>query len=241
MRCSSDAIWAARLIKLSSALLVSGSLLVPLAWADTQSNATATAASAPGAPAANTQDPSQLVESVAESFLKDLDTHREAYRNNPQQLREAVDRYVLPFFDLEYAARLVLGRHWRDATPDQRQRFVDAFEKSMLDNYGNALVDFKSDRLKVLPSKVEPGATSTIVRTTIRRDDNSTVPVNYAMHQTPQGWKAWDVVIQGISYVKSFRDDFGAQIDQQGIEAVIQRLQKGAKPQSLQQHTTQKS
>ena len=187
------------------------------------------APAATGSPA-NAQDPAQLVQSVAQTLLKDLEANRETYRKNPQALREAVDRDVLRFFDIEYAARLVLGRHWRDATPEQRKRFVDAFENSMLNNYGNALVEFKGDRLKVLPSRGEPDSKFAEVRTTIRRDDGSDVPVNYVLHQTPDGWKAWDVVIQGISYVKSFRDDFGAQIDQQGIDAVIDRLQKGAKP-----------
>jgi phospholipid transport system substrate-binding protein len=187
------------------------------------------APAATGSPA-NAQDPAQLVQSVAQTLLKDLETNRETYRKNPQALREAVDRDVLRFFDIEYAARLVLGRHWRDATPEQRKRFVDAFENSMLNNYGNALVEFKADRLKVLPSRGATDDKFAEVRTTIRRDDGSEVPVNYVLHQTPDGWKAWDVVIQGISYVKSFRDDFGAQIDQQGIDAVIDRLQKGAKP-----------
>lgn len=191
-----------------------------------QSGAGAAGASAP----ANTQDPSQLVQSVAQTFLKDLDANRDLYRKNPQALRAVVDKDVLRFFDIEYAARLVLGRHWRDATPEQRQRFMEAFENSMLDNYGNALVEFKGDRLKVLPTRGAPDAKFAEVRTTIRRDEGSDVPVNYVLHLTPEGWKAWDVVIQGISYVKSFRDDFGAQIDQQGIDAVIDRLQKGAKP-----------
>jgi phospholipid transport system substrate-binding protein len=154
------------------------------------------APAATGSPA-NAQDPAQLVQSVAQTLLKDLETNRETYRKNPQALREAVDRDVLRFFDIEY---------------------------------GNALVEFKADRLKVLPSRGATDDKFAEVRTTIRRDDGSEVPVNYVLHQTPDGWKAWDVVIQGISYVKSFRDDFGAQIDQQGIDAVIDRLQKGAKP-----------
>ena len=180
--------------------------------------------------AANSQDPAQLVQNVAQTFLKDLDANRDHYRKDPQALRELVDRDVLRFFDVQYAARLVLGRHWRDATPDQRQRFIEAFENSMMNNYGNALVEFRGERLKVLPTRGEPDAKFAEVRTTIHRDDGTDVPVNYVLHQTPDGWKAWDVVIQGISYIKSFRDDFGAQIDQQGLDATIDRLKKGFKP-----------
>jgi phospholipid transport system substrate-binding protein len=77
---------------------------------------------------------------------------------------------------------------------------------------------------------MEAGAERTTVRTEVKRDNGSTVPVNYSMHKTPDGWKAWDVVIDGISYVKSFRDDFGSEIDQKGLDEVIARMESGGKP-----------
>jgi len=196
-----------------------------------------------GAPAANAQDPSQLVQSVAEGLLKDLDANRDMYRKDPKAMRALVDKHLLPHFDVQYSARLVLGKHNRDITPEQRDRFINAFENSLVQNYGTALVEFTANRLKVLPSHVDPSAKSTTVRSEIRRDDGSTVPVDYTLHMVDGQWKAWDVVISGISYVKSFRDDFGAQIDQQGIDAVIDRMEKGGKPAGLQNqtHPTQKS
>ena len=177
--------------------------------------------------AAPAQDPAQLVQSSAEDLLKELDANRPAYRKDPKLLRQLVDKNLLPHFDVPYAARLVLGVHNREITPEQRQRFIEAFENSLLQNYGSALVEFTANRLKVLPSHVDPNEKSTTVRTEIRRDEGDAVQVDYTLHLTPEGWKAWDVVIQGISYVKSFRDDVGAQIDQQGIDAVIQRLERG--------------
>ncbi len=191
-----------------------------------------TAAAAQDAASA-AQDPSQVVHNVAQGFLKDLDAHRSTYSQNPEALRQAVDRDVLPYFDVQYAARLVLARYWRTASPEQRQQFIDAFENSMFTNYGSALLGFQSNRLQVLPTRGAPDPKGTLVRSQIRRDDGSTVSVNFELHQTPQGWKAWDVIVEGISYVKSFRDDFGAQIEQQGLNAVIQRLQRGEKPANL--------
>ncbi|MGH8226629.1 MAG: MlaC/ttg2D family ABC transporter substrate-binding protein [Steroidobacteraceae bacterium] len=190
-------------------------------------------AEAVAATSAATQGPSQVVQQVAQRFLKDLDAHRAAYAKNPKLLREAVDRDVLPYFDVQFAARLVLARYWRTATPQQRKAFVEAFENSMFANYGSALLGFQSNRLRVLPTRAAPGAKNAIVRTEIHRDGGSTVQVNFALHETPQGWKAWDVIVEGISYVKSFRDDFGAQIEQQGLDAVIKRLQQGAKPPQI--------
>lgn len=184
-------------------------------------------------PAAANEQPSQVVENVAQRFLQDLDAHRAQYSKDPHALRAAVDRNVLPYFDVQYAARLVLGRYWRTATPQQQQSFISAFENSMFANYGNALLGFRTDRLKVVPSRTSPDATNALVRTQIRRDDGSNVSVNFALHKTPEGWKAWDVVIEGISYVKSFKDDFGSQIEAQGIDSVIQRLQSGEKPAQI--------
>lgn len=170
------------------------------------------------------QDPAELVREVSRKFLDDLSAHRDRHRKDPARLRSVVVRDVLPFFDMQRAARLVLGRHWREATPDQRRRFIAAFEDSMLANYGNALIDFRSSRLRVLPSRVEPGAKFAEVRTEVTRDDGSTVRVNYAMHRTTSGWHAWDVVIDGISYVKSFRTDLGEEIEQVGIDGTIGRF-----------------
>ena len=82
----------------------------------------------------------------------------------------------------------------------------------------------------MFPTKVEPNADRATVRTEVVRDNGDKVPVSYSLRKTPDGWKAWDVVIEGISYVKSFREDFGAAIDQQGLDAVIERIEKGNIP-----------
>jgi phospholipid transport system substrate-binding protein len=176
------------------------------------------------------QGPSEVVESAARSMLQGLDANRAAYKKDPSKIGELVEKYLLPHFDIQYSARLVLGKHWADAKPEQRERFATAFYHTLVDNYGSALAEFTSDRLKVFPSKVEPNADRATVRTEVVRDNGDKVPVSYSLRKTPDGWKAWDVVIEGISYVKSFREDFGAAIDQQGLDAVIERIEKGNIP-----------
>jgi len=193
-------------------------------------------AQAPAAAPAQSQNmpgPSEVVKEAAEGMLKALDADRAAYKKDPSKVSALVDKYLLPHFDVQTAAIAVLGLNWRKATPDQRKRFVDAFYHSLLSNYGAALVDFTADKLKIYPTNVEPGSDRATVRTEIRRDNGERVPVNYVMRKTPQGWKAIDVQIDGISYVKSYHDDFGAQIDQQGLDAVISRLEKGEKPSEI--------
>jgi phospholipid transport system substrate-binding protein len=170
-------------------------------------------------------DPTKLIETSANIMVSELDARRAEFRKDPAKLRALVERVLLPNFDVDHSARLVLGKHWRTATPEQRQRFIDAFYGSLMTNYGDALLEFTGDRIRVLPSTVAPEATGAVVRTEVKRSNGQKIPVNYSLRKTDQGWKAWDVVIEGISYVKSFREDFGAEIDQKGIDAVIQRLE----------------
>ncbi len=187
-------------------------------------------AAAAAAQSAAGQSPSQVIQTAADGLLKALDADRQTYRNDPSKVQGLVDKYILPHVDTQFAAELVLGRYWKTATPQQRQRFVNAFYHSMLNNYGKAIVEFTANTLKVYPTRMKPGSQNPTVRTEMLRSNGGPISVNYYMHMTPEGWKAWDVVIQGVSYVMSYRQDFGSQIAQQGIDAVINRLERGEKP-----------
>jgi phospholipid transport system substrate-binding protein len=185
-------------------------------------------AATPESKAVDASGPSQLIESSANTLLKGIDARRAEFRKDPTGLYELVANTLLPHFDTPYAAQLVLGKHWRNASPEQRKRFVEAFYQSLLYTYGDAMVDFTADRLKVLPTKVAPTDERATVRSEIKRSNGTKVAVNYSLRKVNGEWKAWDVVIDGISYVKSYREDYGAQVDQQGMDAVIQRLESRA-------------
>jgi phospholipid transport system substrate-binding protein len=202
--------------------------LAGVAGAQTQATGNQSTANTANASAAapNTLAPQELVEDSAKRMLTELDAHRDMYAKDPAKLDALVANVLLPNFDSEYAARLVLGQTWRTATPEQRKRFVDAFYHSLLRNYGNALLNFTADRFVVLPYRGDPGATSATVRTEVKKSSGERVPVNFVLHKTDAGWKAWDVVIEGISYVKSFRTDFASEIQQKGLDEVIARLEK---------------
>lgn len=183
-------------------------------------------------PAVSSETPSQVVEDAAQHILKALDSNRDAYRKDASKREQLMSQYLLPHLETERSAQLVLGQHWRTANPEQRKRFVEAFYHSMLTNYGTAVAEFTASRLKVYHDPVDPGKKRTTVRTEIKTDGGP-VAVNYQMELTDQGWQAYDVSVNGISYVKSYRDDLGAQIDAQGLDAVIHRLERGEKPAGL--------
>ncbi|MBM5812249.1 MAG: ABC transporter substrate-binding protein [Gammaproteobacteria bacterium] len=169
--------------------------------------------------------PQELIEKAARGMLQALDAEREVVRRDPARVRRLVDEILLPHFDTDYAARLVLGRHWRAATPAQRERFTEAFYQSLLRTYGASIADFTAARLIVLPFRGDLASGQAIVRTEVRRDDGTRVPVSYTLRATPAGWKAWDVTIEGISWVRNLRNDVGAEVEQRGLEALISRLE----------------
>ena len=208
----------------AAALLAAGYLI--------QAPVPATAAPAAAQSAAQ-ESPSDVIQTAANGLLNALNADRQAYRNNPAKVQALVDQYILPHVDTQFSAQLVLGKYWRTATPQQRDRFINAFYHSMLNNYGTAIVEFTSNTLKVYPTRTSAGSQNATVRTEMARTSGSPVNVNYYMHMTPQGWKAWDVVIDGVSYVMSYRQQFGSEIAQQGIDSVINRLESGEKPAAI--------
>jgi phospholipid transport system substrate-binding protein len=181
------------------------------------------------ADAIDASSPQVLIESSSKVLFADLDANRVKYKKDISQLYKVVDTVFLPHVDVDFAAQQVLGKNWRTATPDQRKRFVTAFYRSLLTTYGDALVDFTGDRMKVLPFQGDATQPRASVRTEIRRSNGASVAVAYSLRKNAAGaWKVWDVVIEGISYVKSFREDFGLEIDQKGLDALLQRLESSA-------------
>ncbi len=136
-----------------------------------------------------------------------------------------IDEILLPRFDQRYAAQLVLARHWRTASEEQRDRFINAFYKNMMRLYAEAILEFNLARLEVLPFRGDASKKRTTVKTIMRLDDGTKVPVNYGMVSRESGWKMFDVTIEGISYVRNYKAELNAEIQVEGLDGVIARLQ----------------
>src|SRR6201987_852599 len=212
----------------ASTWMTAGALHANLVCA--QGTALATTVPAATAAKSTTQEaPSDIIQSAAQRTLNEMQSNRGTYRKDSSKVRPLVDKYLLPHFDMEYAARLVLGQYWRTANHEQRKRFIDAFYHSLLTTYGSALVELTPDRLKVVPTTVDPSADHATVRTEVTGYNADRTAMNYSMHKTPEGWKVYDVNVEGISYIKSYREDFAAHIRQLGLDSLIAHLEKGQK------------
>lgn len=176
--------------------------------------------------AAAQQTPVQVVQAVSDDLAKAIDGHQQELKSNREKLIGVIDGAFLPHFDIDYASILVLGQHAREATPDQRSRFAKAFYNSITHRYAEGLLDYTKGRVKVLPFSGDLNDKRTIVRSQVVMDDGKTVAVDYAFRKDKNGtWKAYDVIIEGISYITNYRNQVDAEIRKVGIEKLISNLE----------------
>ncbi len=182
---------------------------------------------APMAPAlADTPTPNQVVQGIADDLGKAIEGHQVELKNDREKLITMIDGILLPRFDIDYASILVLGQHARSSTPAQRTRFAKAFYESIAHRYAEGLLNYTRGKVRVLPSKGELSDKRSIVRTEVVLDDGKLLAVDYAFRKTKAGdWKAYDVIIEGISYITNYRNQVNAEIRKTSLDDLITRLE----------------
>lgn len=145
---------------------------------------------------------------------------------DPEFLYRLVEEIVLPHVDFERMSRLVLGKYWHRATPEQRRRFVQAFRDLLVRTYATALADYADVEIEYLPMRTGTDPSQVTVRTEIHRPGGLSIPVYYSFYHKNGEWKAFDVSIDGVSLVTNYRSSFAAEIRQNGIEGLLKRLER---------------
>ena len=172
--------------------------------------------------------PEEVMSDLSTRLFSILDKESAKTRRNSTKILPLIDGLLSPHFDTEYAARMVLGLHWRSATPEQRQQFGVVLYQRLLQTYAGAVAEWTPDRFKLLPVRADPQALQVTVHTLVTNSRNEIVAVDFRMRQTAQSWKIFDVTVDGVSYVHIYRDDTDEEITQKGLDASIARLSKSA-------------
>ena len=180
---------------------------------------------------ADVSSPNQVVQALVDDLAKTMEARRAELSKDRESLLKVIDGIVLPHFDIDYASILVLGQNARTSTPEQRARFAKAMYNSITHRYAEGLLKYTEGRVRVLPFQGELNDKRTLVRTQVVLDDGKVVPVDYAFRKTKEGeWKAYDVIIEGISYVTNYRNQVAQEISKSSIDALTTRLEtQGAK------------
>lgn len=186
--------------------------------------AQARAAAAPASSAA-----ARTVMESSTRIINTLQQRRAEFRSNRNALQSFIDGELNRGFDREYAARLVLGVHGRGATPQQVTLFADAMADNLMARYGDTLLQIEGNpRFRLKGESPLPGNRGVKVSTELLRNGAEPTPVDYLMRQVDGHWKIFDVMIEGISYVQTFKNQFDSPLRQKGIEQVARELRSGS-------------
>lgn len=172
--------------------------------------------------------PIEVIEGAVDLLNEGLSGRKEELAADDDALRAFIDGILLPRFDREFAAGAVLGKHWRTASDEQKDRFVSAFYATLLQRYADGILEFEMDRVEILPYKGDASKRTTVVKTNVKLDDGSKIPVHYTLVNREDQWRMFDVKIEGISYVINYRKELDSEIRSTSLDAVIDRLEREA-------------
>lgn len=177
---------------------------------------------------AHASAPNAVIEESIALLTERLDGRKEELAADRKALYALIDEILLPRFDRRFAAQVVLAKHWRTASDEQKSRFIEAFYQALLRRYADGILEFDPDRVTVLPYRGDESKPRTKVRTTVALNDGSKAAVDYELVKRESGWLVFNVVIEGVSYVRNYRTELDAEIRASSLDAVIARLESEA-------------
>lgn len=169
--------------------------------------------------------PNTVIEESVKLLAEQMSGRQEELAENRDALYEIIDGILLPRFDRRFAAQLVLAKHWRTASEEQQTRFIEAFYQALLRKYSDGILEFDPNMITVLPFRGDASEKRSKVRSTVQLDDGSTVAVDYELVKRKAGWLVFNVIIEGVSYVRNFRAELDSEIRASSLESVIERLE----------------
>jgi phospholipid transport system substrate-binding protein len=175
-------------------------------------------------PALAQEAPDALVKRVAQEALSIIKTDPKVQAGDQAHIRDLIEAKIAPHFDMDRMTALAAGRAYRQATPEQKKRLSDEFKSLLIRTYSNALNQYRDQTLQYEPLRADPNATEVTVRTQVIRPGQTPVSIDYSMEKTPSGWKAYDVIVGGVSLVTNYRDEFTQQVREGGIDGLIKSL-----------------
>ena len=167
-----------------------------------------------------------VVKNTSDQVLERLRNETASMQSNPAVINELVDELVIPNFDFARMSQWVLGKNWRIATVDQKNRFTKAFQKLLVRTYANALVESKDVAINYLPLHADENSRRVTVKTEVNRGNGSPLlPINYRLYKKGNDWKVYDVTVNGVSLVSTYRGEFNSEIRTKGLDSLIIRLE----------------
>ena len=185
---------------------------------------TALALLAPAASFAQETAPDALVRKSIDEVLAVIKTDKDLQAGNQRKILDLVEEKVLPHFDFNRMTRLAVGRNWAQASDAQKEALTREFRTLLVRTYSTSLSQYRNQTIDVKPAKIAAGDKETVVRTVVNQPGGQPIPIDYGMERTYSGWKVYDVVIDGVSLVTTYRSSFNDQIQKSGVDGLVKTL-----------------
>jgi phospholipid transport system substrate-binding protein len=168
--------------------------------------------------------PDELVRKSTTDVLAMLRADKELAAGNPAKVEALANEKILPYFNFQRMTQLAVGRSWREATDEQKTALINEFRRLLVRTYSSSLSQFKNQTIEVRPLKVAAGDTEVVVKTLIAQSGAQGIPIDYSMEKSKDGWKVFDVLIDGVSLVTNYRSSFSTEIKNGGIDGLVKSL-----------------
>jgi phospholipid transport system substrate-binding protein len=168
--------------------------------------------------------PDELVKKTADEVLTIIKQDKDIQAGNIAKITEVAEEKILPNFNFDRTSRMVLGKHWRSASPEQKEQFKKQFRDLLIRTYASALSKYQNQTIEFKPLRTQPGDKEVVVRTEILQPGGQPIAVDYSLEKAPDGWKVYDIVIEGVSLVTNYRGQFSEEVKRSGLDGLIQKL-----------------
>jgi phospholipid transport system substrate-binding protein len=175
-------------------------------------------------PFAEDTGPDELVKNTTQEVISVVKQDKDIQAGDRSKIYALVEEKVLPHFDFKRMSQLAMGKNWRQATPEQQEALIKEFRSLLVRTYAVSLSQYRDQKIEFKPFKMEPDAKDATVKSMFMQSGREPVAVDYGMVKTANGWKVYNISVEGVSLVENYRSTFNEQIRKNGIDGLIKTL-----------------
>lgn len=168
--------------------------------------------------------PDVLVKNTADEVITIVKADKDIQAGNTRKVVELVEAKVLPHFDFNRMTRLAMARNWSKANDSQKAAITQEFKTLLVRTYSVSLAQYRDQKINYTPAKVGAEDKDVVVKTTVVQPGGQGIPIDYKMEKTPEGWKVFDISVEGVSLVTNYRGEFNTLIERSGVDGLIKSL-----------------
>ena len=168
--------------------------------------------------------PDELVRRSTNEILAAIKGDKDLQAGDAKKIEKLAEEKIIPFFNFTRMTQLAVGRNWRDASDAQKKTLIDEFRTLLLRTYSTSLSQYRNQTIDVKPLKVSAAENEVVVKTNVNQPGGQPIPIDYSLEKSKDGWKVYDVLIDGVSLVTNYRSSFNSEIQKSGIDGLIKSL-----------------